>query len=175
MYNKNMSLISETIATVVQASSVSIQQTFSTNFDNVAVLDGYGVISGVVEPRTVGSYYLVVNEETKEPIVLPPNSAPIKFIFNPINPISPLVGSGIGPVLSNNTQFGAVYKPFLWYTEDFQMMPNGSTVSADAGVNKSFQINSFAPYPYLCVEVFGTPGNNWTNGKIQIYLFYKTV
>lgn len=170
-----MSLISETVATVVQANSVNVATAFNVSLENIAVLDGYGVISGVVEPRTVGSYYLIINEETKEPVVLPPNSAPIKFIFNPIDPISPLFGSGIGPIFSSNTEFGAVYNPFQWYVTDNQMMSNGCTTSADAGVIKSFQINSFAPYPYLGVEVFGAPGNNWTNGKIQIYMFYKTV
>ena len=170
-----MSLISETVDTVIQANTVLLGSASNISLQNAAALDGYSVISGVVEPRTVGANYLVVNEETKEPIVLPPNSAPIKFVFNPLEPIYPLFDSGIGPIFSSNTEFGAVYNPFQWYVIDNQMMPNGCTTSADSGVNKSFQIDNFLPYPYLGVEMLGVPGNNWTTGKVQIYLFYKTV
>ena len=96
-------------------------------------------------------------------------------MFNPLEPILPLLDSGIGPILSSNTGFGAVYNPFQWYVTDNQIMSNGSTTSANAGANKSFRIDNFVPYPYLGVQMFGTPGNNWTAGKIQIFLYYKTV
>ena len=167
-----MSLLSETVATVLEGKFLKYENLLNVEFGNIGLLDGYEVISGSVEPRTTGGNLLVLDDTTGEPLVLPPNSAPYKFVYLPTVPLQNLdpSGSGIAPFLSSDTSFTLVYNPFGTQVTMNQMTPAGCTMPAL--VTQSVQLDNFVGYPFLCMSVFGP--YSFTAGKVQIYLFYKS-
>lgn len=168
-----MSLLSETVATVIQGQFLEFKNLYGCTFENLELLDGYEVISGSVEPRAVGGNLLVLNDTTGEPLVLPSNSAPYKLIYYPTVPLQNLdpSGSGIAPFLSSNTSFSTTYNPFGTQVTMNQMTPAGCTMPALA--TQSVQLDNFVGYPFLCMSVFGP--YPFTAGKVKIYLFYKNL
>ena len=168
-----MSLLTETVSTVVQASKVNIGATFNIDLANVGALDGYYVGVGSIEPRAVGSKYLVVNEETKEPIVLPPNSVPYKLVFVPIVPLqSPNLSlAALSPRFTDDTQFTNVYDAFGWQALGDQIMPSGCSVLASTAIT-AYELSNFVGFPYLFITVNSA---SFTAGKVTIYMYYKTL
>lgn len=168
-----MSLLSETVSTVQQSQLGVVNTAYNTPFSNLEALQGYSVVCGTVEPRTIGSTYLLINESTGEPVQLPPNSMPYKFFFEPIVPLQGLdPGAGIGPLLFSDETMNTFYDPFGWYAPLEQINPNGCTVTALVFGPKTAVLANYADYPYVGVKVYG--GVDLTAGKVKVYLYYTS-
>ena len=171
-----MSQLSETVVTVQQSNIGITESATATVFVNLEGLEGYKVIIGSVEPRTPASTYLILDDETGDPVQLPPNTVLYKFFFYPTVPLVSASGSmGIGPLLFSDQAMTTFYDPFGWYCQLDQINPKGSSVTAlvYAAQPPRAVLSDYVGYPYLGVKVYGGV-DPITSGKVKVYLYYNT-
>ena len=162
-----MSLISENVATVIQASNVVADTVSNVKFQGG--LNGAKVLIGSIKPRITNESLAFV-DENNVPLKLPPNSVPVRACFVPEVPLeSPdLTNTFFRFSLYDNLNFDNVYQPwFLWSLCDGERMNAKVLLELAASTENAKNVN---PYPYIGVDVSGP--SVATNGTIKLYLFY---
>lgn len=166
----NMSLLKETVRNVIQGNSVIIGNSLGSTFSQLENFRGYKVVTGASQPRAPGNY-LFLDNETGEPIQMPPNSLPIMMFLIPTVPILDDGNSYYDIYLYDDTSFSNTYAPWGGNGSFY-----GSAINTKAmiGVNSNGNgtvFSNFAGYPYVGYE---SSGNTVTDGTIQIYVYYLT-
>lgn len=164
-----MSLLNETASTVIAGKYLKVDQAFNTQFQNTRNLKGYGVITGALLPREVGTNVLVLDNVTEEPVQLPPNVMPYKAFFVPTIPLesTDLTDSAIRLKLWDSPTFNISQDN--WgvngvFTGE-QVNSKGYTEMADT----TGSVSDFTGYTYPGVEVVNT---DFTAGQLQVYIYY---
>ena len=165
-----MSLLTETVSTVIYGNNMIALQAFNTQFVTKPNAQGYSVITGAIEPREEGNYLLLDNV-TGLPVQLPPNVMPYKAFYVPTVPLE-------GPNLSsselklrfwddvNFSSYQDNWGTYGVFTAE-EMNTKGYTELADS----TGSVSDFTGYIYPGMVLESDP---LTAGQIQIYIYYIT-
>lgn len=165
-----MSLIRETVDTVIEGKYLVLNHALNTQFINAPNKLGYNVVTGTLIPRAQGNI-LAVDNFTGEPIQLPANSVPLYFFLVPVIPMqsADLSSAYISVTLSDDFNFSSTYAP--WGSDgDFTGEELQYKNLFVPGVNDEY-MSDFAPYPYIGASV---NDDDFTDGQVQIYVYYVT-
>lgn len=165
-----MSLIKETTTTVIDADAL-VSGNVIANFSKVEtarmILGPQKAVSGYVSPRAATDY-LVLDNITNDPIILPPNSLPMRAFFIPTVPLASanLALNALQVAFYDTPSFNNSYTP-------------SSTVVSGANLNSKAYVElthcdellaDAAPYRYVGV----TTTNAFTDGTLQVYIQYQS-
>lgn len=164
-----MSLLKETVADVISGDVMTLSNSWGSSFRQYQNVNGYSVITGAFAPRDNGSEYLMLDNATGEPIVLPSNIVPWQIYIIPTVPMESTDLSSANVVFNfyDNTSFHNSYNPWgpAYSTFNGEELNSGGYLQVDDGGS----ISDFTGYPYLGGEV---QNDSFTAGSLQIYVYY---
>lgn len=162
-----MSLITETVETVIQADSVQAQETLGVVF--TGILGNTKVLTGVMSPTAPGFY--LFQDEAENPIQVPTGSYLRQAFFETDVPLvsNDLTNSFFYFNLFDTSTFNMQYQPWNAYSEMTGQQINSKSSLYLTGNGSTATIQSFNQYPYVGAQ---TSGNAFTLGTIRVYIFY---
>lgn len=164
-----MSLLSETVNTVIQGQFLNIDNAFNAEFARYPNLRYCQVITGALVPRDVDQDYLVVDNKTLDPVLLPANSIIINVVVAPTIPLesSNLGSAQVSFYLYDNTLFD---NRIDWPSH----VLNGNELQAIAFTRPNQDgglFSDYTEYHYIGGKVLNTA---FTAGQLQVYVYYLT-
>ena len=166
---KKMSLLKETVADVISGDVLTIGNAWGSTFRQYENVNGYSVISGAFVPRDNGSQYLMVDNATGEPMVLPSNIVPWQVYIIPTVPLESTDLSSASVLFNfyDDISFNNSYNP--WGTGYSTLTGEELNSGAFLQVDDGGSFSDFTGFPYLGGEV---QSESFTAGSLQIYVYY---
>lgn len=163
-----MSLLTETVKTVIEGNNLIVGNTVNNQYVYQPNPRGYFVLTGAVEPRGLGNYLLLDNV-TGEPVQLPPNTLTYKGFFLPTIPMesTDLTDSQIKLYLYDDTSFSNSYDNWGSNGRFTGEELNSKAVTEMTDVSGTFSDQAGYSYPGLEVE-----NREFTAGQLQVYIYY---
>lgn len=157
-----MSLITESVATVIEGQSVLLN---NANFETLTTLpEFYKVFVGYASPREIG-YYLLKDSEGNY-LQLPPNSVALYSFFVPFLPLESGDNSmtTVDTFFADNPQLTSKTNRGFSFTLDQITLRCMNQVTYTSESAEFYNNN-----PYIGIN---TSVNPITNGTLQVYIYY---